>query len=204
MTVRGRDIDGVDDQGRGRTARERVADRQDARGAQAQGAKVEQRTAPPPLWALGVVAIILGAILWLIGARYTLEGWVNALNIGLELTRLPARIPTPTGWWWALALPLGIVYSVAEVAIPFGPPRSWNALPAWILMIIALGVVHGSDVGSTLLGYTTPGPNPWPMHAWALTSGLWALFAWSVILTYLPERLMLSGWLWVWRGIRRR
>jgi hypothetical protein len=151
---------------------------------------------------LGIVAIVLGVLLWLIGARYTLEGIVYALNLGLEFTRLPARVPTPSGWWWALALPLGLVYSVAEVMIPFGPPRSWQHVPQWALMLIALGVVHGSDVGSTFLGYLAPTANPWPMHTWAAAT-LWPLFLWGIALTYLPERLILSGIGWIRHSVRR-
>lgn len=154
------------------------------------------------MWSLGIVAVILGLVLWLIGARYTLEGWVYALNLGLEFTRLPARVPAPAGWWWLLALPLGLIYSVAELMIPFGPPRSWHHAPQWALMLVALLVVHGSDVGSTFLGYMAPTAGPWALHAWA-AAAIWPVFAWAALLTYLPERLILSGIGWIRHSLRR-
>jgi hypothetical protein len=155
-----------------------------------------------PMWALGIVALILGGTLWLVGARYTLEGWINALNIALAQTLLPVRVPMPAGWWWALALPLGLVYSLSEVAIPFGPPKSWNAIPAWILMLVALGVLHISDVGSTYMGYALPASDAWPVHVWA-SSAVWPLIIWSVVLTYLPERLILAGITWIRHALPR-
>jgi hypothetical protein len=192
MAIKSREIDGVDEAGQARAV---------PRTAGGGGGRARAARPGASLWSLGVVAIILGGVLWLIGARYTLEGWVYALNLGLEFTRLPARVPSPAGWWWLLALPLGIIYSVAEVMIPFGVPRSWHHAPQWVLMLIALGVVHGSDVGSTFLGYMVPSPSPWPLHAWAVAA-IWPSFVWAALLTYIPERLILSGIGWIRHSIR--
>jgi hypothetical protein len=153
-----------------------------------------------PIWPLGIVAIIVGAILWPLGARYSLEGWIYALNILLDLVHLPAAIPMPVGWWWLLFIPPGILYSLVEIRVQFGPPPSWAHLPSWAIAIGLLLFVHGTDIGSTFAGYLAPPAGAWAIHVWAAGDGRWALGLWAIILTYLPERAFMQGLRWV--GVR--
>lgn len=144
-------------------------------------------------FALGFVAIVLGALLWIIGARYTLIGWIAGFNLVLSMTGLPIVVPTPVGWWWLLAIPAGFFYSAIELYLMPGPPNSVRNYPIWLLAISLVLFVHGTDIGSTLVGYLAPSANPWPLHSWAQTDGLPLLVFWSIILTYIPERAILLG-----------
>jgi hypothetical protein len=153
-----------------------------------------------PIWPLGVVALLVGGILWPLGARYSLEGWIYTLNILLGLTRLPVAIPMPAGWWWLLFVPLGVLYSTVEIRVQFGPPPSWEHVPSWLLAMLLLLFVHGTDIGSTFAGYLFPPAGSWAIHTWAAGDGRWALGLWATVLTYLPERAVMYGLRWV--GIR--
>lgn len=153
--------------------------------------------APQSYWPLGIVGILLGVALWLISARYTLAGWVEGLNVALAMAQLPARIPQPSGWWWLLSVPLGIIYSLIELQLRPGPPSAPRALPIWFVAVLLIVFVHATDVGSTFLGFLAPSPDRWAMHRWAATDGLWALVLWAVVLTYLPERCILWGVGWL-------
>jgi hypothetical protein len=143
------------------------------------------------------VAILVGAILWPLGARYCLEGWVYGLNILLALLNLPARIPMPVGWWWLIFVPLGLLYSTVEIRVQFGPPPSWAHLPSWGLAMILLLLIHGTDIGSTFAGYLSPPKGAWSIHVWAAGDGRWALGLWAIVLTYLPERAFMLGLRWL-------
>jgi len=153
-----------------------------------------------PIWPLGIVAILVGAILWPLGARYSLEGWIYTLNLLLSLIHLPVSIPMPVGWWWLLFIPLGSLYSIVETRVRFGPPTSSSHLPSWGLAIILLLFVHGSDIGSTFAGYLYPAQDAWAIHTWASGDGRWMLVLWAIVLTYLPERAVMQGLRWI--GVR--
>lgn len=169
---------------------------------------VEPASRGSPLWPLGLVAILTGSIFWPLGARYSLEGWIQFLNLLLELVRLPARIPMPTGWWWLLFVPLGLLYSAVELWVRPGLPPSWHQVPAWLLALALLLLVHGTDIGSTLFGYLFPPRDAWQIHRWSAGDGLWALVLWSLALTYLPEQAIKFGLRWtgveaLWKSWRK-
>lgn len=152
------------------------------------------RSTIPP--AFGVFAIAAGLLLWVPGSRYALDGWTMAINVVLGLAKMDLTVPFAVGLWALLLFPLGIVYSIAEQKVlPVGKVKGqlaflgWAALIAWVL-------VHGSDVGATWLGATSPGPDAWPITQW-MAGTLWASVTWSVVLTYIPEVLILAGWRWL-------
>src|SRR5690349_21584823 len=45
-----------------------------------------------------IAGLIIGCILWPIGARYTIDGVVWIINNALAFLRMPAQIPTPLPW----------------------------------------------------------------------------------------------------------
>lgn len=149
------------------------------------------------IWPLGIVAVLVGVVLWPLGARYSLEGWIYVLNLLLELVRLPVAIPMPVGWWWLLFIPLGLLYSTVEILVKFGPPSSSAHLPSWGIAIALLLLVHGTDIGSTFAGYLFPAPGAWAIHTWVAGDGRWALGLWAIVLTYLPERAFMQGLRWL-------
>ena len=173
-----------------------------SRNRPAQAAQAPARLRLSPMWPLGIVALLVGAALWLISARYTLVGWVYGGNLLLDLLQLPARIPTPSGWWWLLMIPAGLLYSLIEISIMPGPPATWKHAPIWLLALLLVSFVHATDVGSTAFGYLAPPANAWALHRWVASDGLWALALWAVFLTYVPERAILwgVGWLRPRRG----
>jgi hypothetical protein len=171
-------------------------------GAKEDARVVRRRTSP--MWPLGIFALIIGAVLWPIGANYTLDGWIAFLNLILRLIRIPFTVPSPAGWMRLyIGLPIAFVYSQAEVRVRVGLPASFRLIPQWILAVLLVLCVHGSDVLTTFLGYFTPAPDAWPIHLWAVKDGLWALILWVIVLTYGPERAMILGDEWIGRPFGR-
>jgi hypothetical protein len=152
------------------------------------------------MWPLGIIALIVGSALWVLGARYTLEGLITVGNLLLELIGIPARLPRPSGWYWLLAAVPGLLYSLVEVWFRPGPAPRWASVPNWLISLLLVALIHASDVGSTFAGYLFPPAGAWALHTWAATDGRWLLFIWAIILTYLPERLIILGLQWTGVG----
>lgn len=146
-------------------------------------AQPSQETTPSvgALWPAGVALLIIGGLLWLAGAKYTLMGWVAGLNWFLGWLALPARIPVPVGWWVLLLVPVGLLYSVIEVKRPWRHGRTRSALyyVIWTFLVF-------SDVITTFLGVVNPTVGAWELSRQVAV--LWPLaFVWAVTLTFLPE-----------------
>lgn len=142
--------------------------------------------------AVGVVALAFGAGGWLMGGKYTLEGWVIWLNWFLAWLGLPLRVPSIAGWWFLLIFPLALLYSKVEVSHrPAQQVRGvWTFAPPIFWLVWALIVV--TDIGSTFAGVKAPAPD-----AWALTKQIaasdWYSGIWATILTFAPEWFILGG-----------
>lgn len=145
------------------------------------------------------VATMAGAVLggvvfagaWLAGARYTLDGWVLAVNLFLNWLNLPAGLSITGPWPRMVGIVLiGLAYSLVEVALR--PRRNGSVVWAvvWALLIV-------SDIGSTFLGVITPREGAWPMSLW-LAETWGAALAWAVVLTLGPEQ----GLMRIWRDLR--
>jgi hypothetical protein len=150
------------------------------------GAHPQRSPLGPSGWAIAAALFIFGAIGWLMGARYTLEGWIVGLNIFVSWLGLPLTVPRVAGWFVLLCVPAGFIYSRVEVA-------AWQARyrkvahfwVAWLLIV-------ASDVGSTFLGVRYPPESAAPLALQvAAVPGI--AFAWSVVLTFLPEWLMMGA-----------
>lgn len=134
-----------------------------------------------PLWPAGIAAILFGVPLWLVGAFYTLQGWVMGLNLVTAAIHLPAHIPLPTGWWVLLFIPLGLLYSWVEIHRPTRASAAW--VVAYLLVIL-------SDLATTYLSVTAADATT--ISRWAAAT-IWASFIWAAILTFAPEWLMIGG-----------
>jgi hypothetical protein len=147
---------------------------------------------------MGLAAFLFGLPLWIVGAHYTLDGWTLIINIVTDLVRLGHTLPLASGIWAALLIPVGIVYSIGERRyVPWRKVSGrWTYLGGGILLVWLL--VNGSDLVSTYMGIATPPPNAWPITIWMATT-LWAKLGWIVVVTYLPETLLLLGWRWAFR-----
>lgn len=140
-------------------------------------------------YALGIVLLLAGTVGWLSGARYTLLGGVAALNLFLGWLSLPVVIPAPAGWAILIALPIGALYSQVETRVWYQrntilmrSPLFWIG---WLLIV-------GTDVGSTWLGVRQVAPDSWLLTKQLAANG-WIALAWSIILTFAPEWLMLGA-----------
>ncbi len=137
-------------------------------------------------WAIGVALMVFGLLGWIAGAKYTLDGWIVALNFFLSWLGLPVILPNVTGWFVLGCAVIGLVYSRVEMAI--WQQRNRRIVVFWVAWFL----VVATDVGSTFLGVRYPPPG-----AGALALQVAAVpvvsFAWSVILTFIPEWLMMGG-----------
>lgn len=149
-----------------------------------------QPTAPEPGIEAGIGMIVLGIILWTLGASHSLDGWVLGLNLVIDVVHLPVQVPPIAGYWRLLFIPLGIIYSLIEIRL--GMPRRRVGFGEWLAVLFLLLIVHATDVGSTALFVILPPAGAWPLHQWAAT--VWpAAGAYSIGLTYLPEILIMQG-----------
>lgn len=139
---------------------------------------------------IGITLIVFGVIGWATGARYTLFGWVIGLNLFFAWLGLPIMIPTPTGWWVLALIPVGVLYSRAELQIWKVRTARGEALArlliGWLLII-------ATDVGSTYIGVRTPQPEAWPITM-SIAASAFLSFAWAVILTFASDWLILLGY----------
>lgn len=165
-----------------------------SRPSQVRSAPMEQpaRTAQPGkpqmgLYALAVVLFVFGALGWVAGGKYTVEGWVVALNMFARWIGIEQQLSAPRGWWLVGAVVVsGVVYSRVELLAwrntVHRMPSFWIG---WVLIVL-------TDVGSTLLGVVSPAPDAAPIfHQLAATAP--AAIAWAVTLTAAPEYLILAA-----------
>lgn len=144
---------------------------------------IPPRAGIPPLnpkWVFAPLGIVIGAVLWTIGARYTIDGLVVVANALLSWLALPeaVRIPALAWQWWHVALwTVPVVCSVAEWLSP-------RRLANWMRVLWA-GILL-ADLVSTFIGIGLPDAYTPANIAFV---GLVTL-----LLTFGPEWLMKNGW----------
>jgi hypothetical protein len=151
-------------------------------------------TAPVAKRPYGVplAALLIGATLWPIGARYSIDGLLWIINQLLLFLRVAYQIPTPPIWQvYAVLAPISIPCSRVEWSLSF------RRLPSAIGAVVWLSIV-GYDLLTTLFGVLYPDAG-----AWAVTRQIAQSLALSgilsIVLTFGPEWLMREGW----RALRR-
>lgn len=139
------------------------------------------------LYALAVVLLVFGALGWLAGGKYTVEGWVVALNMFARWIGIDQQLAVPRGWWLVGAVALsGVIYSSVEMlALRTTVQRMPSFWIGWLLIVI-------TDIGSTLLGVLNPAPDAAPILR-QLAQIVPLAIVWSILLTFAPEWLMLSA-----------
>lgn len=140
------------------------------------------------LFALAIVLFVFGAIGWIAGGKYTVEGWIIALNMFGRWVGVAAPIAQPRGWpLVALIVISGIMYSRVELLMWRNTvqrmPSFWIA---WLLIIV-------SDVGSTFVGVISPPADAAPTLITLAAMPAFA-FVWALVLTFMPEYLLVSAW----------
>jgi hypothetical protein len=140
-------------------------------------------------------AVALALPLWVAGAKYTLDGAIRAINMLLawlssSIDVAPVALPPITSLvlYVVLAGCLGALFSRIELGQWHSVrQRRWRQMGTAALIVWA--VANGLDVGSTFIGVTAQGQANLPLQAWVATN-LPAAAIWSIIVTYLPETLL--------------
>lgn len=137
---------------------------------------------------VSLVGVVIGAILWVIGGRFTIDGMITGVNMMLAFLGSPTRYQA--GWWaysqiWFWIPP--VFFSVIE---QFAPPLvrlngKWVFKGFWVLLVWA--VVSGIDLGSTGLGLFSS-PTYVPIIT-DLAKTMVGLAAMCMVLTFVPERI---------------
>lgn len=139
------------------------------------------------MWALSIVLLIFGVIGWIAGGKYTVEGWVIALNMFGRWIGIQQQLSVPRGWWLVGAVILsGVIYSKVETQVlqkrAQRMPSFWMG---WLFIVF-------TDVGSTFLGVLNPAADAPPVFL--QLASVWPLAVlWAMLLTFVPEWLILSG-----------
>lgn len=159
----------------------------------------------PPRWAtaeLGLTLIAFGLVMWVAGARFTVDGARIGLNLLLSWLGVPTQI-APLRWETLLFLIALVGWVCSRVEVKNFPVRRVGGKLLFIgaAGLIGWGLTSATDLGTTVLGVLNPGPRPWPIVQWVAVTP-WATALVSVVLTFLPEWMIVAGW-WMLRGRRR-
>lgn len=209
MAVRERELtqDEIDDWQAWREAekRKRAQDRPQPKEETEPQAKAHPRRR---MVELGALAIAFGAPLWWFAATNTLNGFIRFFNIVLDRLSVPLIVPTPHGWWVLTALVVGWVFSRSEIThLPIRRTKKGIVFYGFFALLTWL-IVIATDIGAQFLGSTDVPPTAWALEQWVANT-LWAAAGWSVVLTFIPDRMILWGaqqtgldWLLARIGIR--
>ena len=135
--------------------------------------------------------ILIGAAIWTIGARYTIDGVMVLLNQLLGFLRVPWRIPPVLPYWiYLICLPLPVGCSFVEWK--YGPVwrdqrGRWHMQPAEFLLTWTIIVVV--DLVSTFTGVSIKDSET-PYLVIQIVSTTFGAGLLTAILTFGPEWLI--------------
>jgi hypothetical protein len=146
----------------------------------------------PPGLALSGVGTLLSLVLWVIGARYTVDGVLAMINALLDFLTIPAQIPIPPGWVLYLMLaPIPLAYSLIEwQKVPLTVhDEGWRAAPLgqWVVWLI----VYAMDAITTWNGLGVVDRSA-PLIVQQLSAALAGRVVMTAVLTIGPEALLRS------------
>lgn len=158
--------------------------------------------------ALGIAALVFGLCLWIPGAHYQLDGWTLIANKLLAMVRSGIELPLAQGWWALLLVPCGVLYSIGERRyLPLRKAAGrWRFLGLSVLAVWAL--VNGSDLFSAYTGIVNPPKDAGEWARWTAATP-WAAIAWTLIVVYIGDMLIVLGWRWtgmarIWKQQRSK
>jgi hypothetical protein len=138
--------------------------------------------------ALAIVLLIFGALAWIVGGKYTVEGWTDWMSrFGQWIGLVSAPVDPPRGWFLVgLVIALGALYSLVELLV-------WRASARRLpLFWIGWLPIVGSDVGSTLFGLVSVRADD-PLILQQLAAAWPIALVCAIILTFLPEWMIVGG-----------
>lgn len=142
--------------------------------------------------AVAVAGLVIGCILWPIGARYSIDGLFWLVNAILAFLRIPLALATPPHWaFYCLLAPLPYLCSRVEWQPPLyrGAGR-WHVASANV--VVTWACVAGYDFGTTYLGIRAPEQSS--AVGAEIAAALVVAATLGVILTFGPEWLIRSSW----------
>lgn len=145
-------------------------------------------------FSVGLTGMAISALVWIFGARWTVDGLVVMFNAILHFLTVPYQAPVPTNYMvYGLLCPVPIIFSAVEWRTPFKRvDGEWYfAKPgAWLVW----GAILGFDFYTTYLGLgVDPGPEAVTFMRQLAASGL-PRAAVSFALTSGPEWLGKGMW----------
>lgn len=147
--------------------------------------------------AIAVAGLIIGCILWPIGARYSIDGLFWLVNAVLAFLRVPIALITPPHYaFYCLLAPLPYLCSRVEWHWPVyrDKAKRWRIAPANV--VVTWAGVAGYDLSTTYLGMGTP-TNGAAVSAEIAASAIIAAVI-AVGLTFGPEWLTRRSWRHLW------
>lgn len=149
---------------------------------------------------VGIFSIVVGGVLWLIGARYTVMGLPTVIEALFGRFNIALRPELPTGWpLLYLTIAIGAIISAAE----FGcyPRRRFfdHAIGAGVALFLIWLTANAADLSSTYTGVTEITPAMNANDTWVATHQ-WAAAIWTLFLTYVPELVIIGGVRWLFKG----
>lgn len=153
------------------------------------GQRVEKpaRISPENI-AVAAALVFFGGLAWIIGGKFTIEGWATWLNhIGAYLG-IDGSLQAPRGWTLVgTTIVVGVIYSFVELRI-----RSRAARTQPLFWLVWIPIIL-TDVGSTFFGLQAVAPtDPLVVRQVAAIWPLAALIA--AVLTFVPEYMILGAW----------
>lgn len=146
------------------------------------------------------VGVVISAVLWLLGARFTIDGVIWIANALLAFFNVPTAIATPLPWFvYAILTPIPVLFSVVEW---YNLPFWWdeNGLLCWNTpgMIVVWLVVYAMDGVTTYLGLRHPDPQSAEIMR-QIAENIYLSGGITAVLTIGPEALLRSM-VWVMRN----
>jgi hypothetical protein len=142
--------------------------------------------------ALGSVGTCFSLGLWIVGARYTVDGVLVIINRLLTFLTIPVQIPIPPGWLlYVLLVPIPLMFSLIEWRkVPLElTDEGWRfaAGGQWVVWLL----VYGMDAVTTWNGLGVIDPNS-PVIIQQIATTPWAQSIVTAVLTIGPEALLWS------------
>jgi hypothetical protein len=139
--------------------------------------------------ALALAGLLIGSVLWIVGARYTIDGVFTLANMLLSFVRVPLALAVPPAWpFYLVFLWLPFLASRVEWTPPLARVQGrWVIAPAHALLVWA--VIATLDALTTYAGLRSPSSGASALAIEIAKSTLVSGIL-SAILTFVPEWLV--------------
>jgi hypothetical protein len=133
-----------------------------------------------------LVALALGGLAWLVGARYTIDGIIWMFNLAMATVGESYRLETSRNLYLGM-LAIPIIFSMVEWGMGKQIMRSeWETKALWLGIIMI-------DFLTTGFGLSATQPEDLGIFAWAVGSFL-PIVGLTFFFTFWPEWILKWGW----------